>query len=163
MSYSHDYKTCLAKKQGQSPRTDKGGVGIFSTTGQVIAKLVEDKHGQKFVQKSIKVSIHALRTPPGLGMDTDALHQAKKLGATYILVIDKESGTRWWTWLDTMLDKGFSLNRGFGNQIGLPWAFWNDAKQVPPGTETPPISEIVVRPKPKQFDLFDGGATNAAA
>lgn len=153
MTYIDDYKRNLARKQGSSPQADYP-IGLFSTSGQCIATLSTDESGRKFVQKSIKASKHALRTPPGLGMDTHALNTAKAEGAEYIVVHDKETGNRFWTWIDTMFSVGFAFNRGFGEQIGLPWVHWLNTRDIPAGSHVETIQVVVKKNEPEQLDLF---------
>lgn len=162
MNVQTHYRKNLAQTQGRYAH-EAISKSLFSTTGKRIASLAHDEHGRIYVHKTIKASIHALRTPPGLGMDSYALNQAKEQGAEYVLVLDNETGTKYWTPLETMFSKGFAFNRGFGHQIGLPWAFWHNAKEMPPGTAPKPLLEIVETPKPKQFDLFDQGGKPYAA
>lgn len=87
-------------------------------------------------------------------MDVQALNVAREHGAQYIVVHDKETGTRYWTWLETMLQLGFRFNRGYGDQIGLPWVHWFKTKEIPAGSQVGQVTVVLKKNEPEQLELF---------
>lgn len=70
--------------------------------------------------KTIKGSKHILRRPPALAFDVQSLEEAEQAGARKVEVLDTETKNRYVAQLAHVWEKGFRLNRGFGEQIALP-------------------------------------------
>jgi hypothetical protein len=74
--------------------------------------------------KSVRASVHFLRTPRAICFDVASLHDAERLGARYVEVTDTESGRVYRAALGTVWAKGRPINRGFGEQWSLVLAEW---------------------------------------
>lgn len=74
--------------------------------------------------KRVKASQHFLYRPPAIAFDVSSLKQAEKAGARSVTVIDSESDKVYRALMSTIWDRGFRLNRGFGDQIALVLADW---------------------------------------
>ena len=84
------------------------------------------------LNKTLDYSKHFLRTPPAIAFDELALSKAKEMGATKIKVKDKRTGLEYHTSIVNLENRGFTFNRGFGDQIGLSLSEWskNEESQV---------------------------------
>ena len=84
------------------------------------------------LNKTLDSSKHFLRTPPAIAFDELALSKAKEMGATKIKVKDKRTGLEYHTSIVNLENRGFTFNRGFGDQIGLSLSEWskNEESQV---------------------------------
>ena len=95
-------------------------------------KVVGHVSGDIF-SKKVKGSKHFLRKPPAIAFDRNSLEQAERLGASKIIIHDTESRISYSGALQTVLKRGFKVNRGHGDQIALPLADWYKYEQVFPG------------------------------
>ena len=86
----------------------------------------------KTLVKEIDSSKHLLRTPPAIAFDELALSEAEELGASRIKVKDKLTGITYYSTIEAVRSRGFTFNRGFGNQVGLSLTEWskNEESQV---------------------------------
>lgn len=105
--------------------------------------------------RKVDGSRHFLRKPPAITNDMAALAEAERLGADRVRIVDSETGIEYTCIIPIIHEYGFTLNRGWGEQIALPFAYW--IKTTPDGTVTPP--RLPNQPKPKseivQGALFD--------
>jgi hypothetical protein len=92
---------------------------VHREDGRKIGKVV----GNTFT-KSVKGSIHFLRTPPCIAFDIFSLKEAVKLGATKVQVTDLETGCVYTASIKHILNKGMRINRGHGEQIALSMNGW---------------------------------------
>ena len=94
-------------------------------------KVVGKIEGETFT-KELDSSKDFLRTPRAIAFDELALSKAKEMGASKIKVKDKRTGLEYHTSIVNLSNRGFSFNRGFGNQIGLALSEWskNEESQV---------------------------------
>lgn len=90
---------------------------IYSTTGRTIGYV----KGNAFY-KTVAASRHFLRTPPAIAFDTCSLEAAQRAGASKVIVTDRETGICYRAQISYILEAGFSVNRGFGEQWALPLA-----------------------------------------
>jgi hypothetical protein len=74
--------------------------------------------------KRVSASRHFLHTPQAICLDVASLAQAELLGATAVEVTDKESGCVYRASTKQIHDHGFTLDRGYGEQIGLVLNRW---------------------------------------
>jgi hypothetical protein len=84
-------------------------------------------------RKRIRFSVHALRVPPALALDTQSLEDAERAGAVRVEVLDTESGHAYRAAISTIRARGFRVSRGFGEQIGLALSEWradDEAEQL---------------------------------
>ena len=95
--------------------------GILLSTNYTIhvgGRIVGRVEGTVFVKK-LKASRHFLHIPPAIAFDIKSLHQAEQAGARWVKVIDLESGKTYQAPISLIFSKGFPVNRGFGDQLGL--------------------------------------------
>ena len=100
-------------------------------------------------------SKHFLRKPPAITNDVDALAEAERLGADRVRIVDSETGNEYLCALAIIRDYGFTIDRGYGRQLALPFAYW--VKVAPDGTVTAPTlpkAVATVEPEPEQPALF---------
>ena len=95
-------------------------VSICRADGRIIGAV----RGDTF-EKRVAASKHFVRKPPAIAFDIQTLMDARAAGAVFIHVTDVESGRDYYSTVHTVLHDGFSLNRGFGNQVALPIGRWN--------------------------------------
>jgi len=100
-------------------RRSQEKIPIYAESGKVVGEV---KNG--IFSKKVKASKHFLRKPPAICFDVVSLEQAKKAGATHIEIEDTETGKVYRAPLKLIWRKGFLLNRGFGEQIGLALNYW---------------------------------------
>ena len=68
------------------------------------------------LSREIDSSKHLLRTPPAIAFDELALSEAEEQGASKIKVKDKLTGITYYSTIEAVRSRGFTFNRGFGNQ-----------------------------------------------
>ena len=105
--------------------------------------------------KTVKGSEHRLQVPPGWAVDVADFKTALSRGARLLCIRDLEAGRAYWARLDTIAAHGFVLQRGFGEQLGLPLAHWMPDRD---GTEAHTVTEPASTPTeaPLQLGLFGG-------
>lgn len=106
---------------------------LFAANGRIVATV---KKG--VLCKQVDGSKHFLRAPRGIAFDLAILQQAQDLGAGRVWVRDRETGVTYTTTLDAFARLGVKVDRGFGLQVCLPFAYWQ--------TQTPGA--------PQQLGLF---------
>lgn len=86
------------------------------------------------LHKRVKASIHMLRKPQGWAVDLAILEAAKRDGAQTVEVFDLETKTVYQASIEAFDLHGVRFNRGFGEQVVLPLAYWRmerrDARQL---------------------------------
>lgn len=105
--------------------------------------------------RKVQGSKHFLRKPPAITNDLEALAEAERLGADRVRIVDSESGIEYLCAILVIRDYGFPIDRGYGKQIGLTFAYW--VKVAPDGTVTAPtLPKAVAKaaPEPEQPALF---------
>lgn len=93
---------------------------LFGANGKVCAWVTHDGA----LCKALDGSKHFLRQPAGIAFDRAILQQAQDLGAVRVWVKDRETGATYRATMETFLQHGMRLNRGFGDQLCLPFSFW---------------------------------------
>ena len=93
---------------------------LHGANGRVVAWLKGD-----CLCKEIDGSKHILHKPHGIAFDRDILDRAKAAGAVRVWVRDRESGDVYRAELAAFWRSGVELNRGYGEQVALPMAFWH--------------------------------------
>ena len=93
---------------------------IFIKSGRAVGTVKGDVFYKKMSSKK-----HFLRKPPAISFDEGSLKKAFGYGAKKIVIHDKDTGKNYLANFETVYEKGFEVNRGFGRQIALPLAFWN--------------------------------------
>lgn len=74
--------------------------------------------------KVVSGSKHFLQKPPGIAFDVSSLKAAQAAGAVHVEVYDRETRTTYRASIAHVLENGFSFNRGWGEQIALPFEGW---------------------------------------
>jgi hypothetical protein len=78
----------------------------------------------KTFTKQVTGSRHQLRRPPAWAIDAQAYDEEIKPYANEIVILDKESGIRYHTPVETFDQLKRQLNRGFGKQYFLTLNHW---------------------------------------
>lgn len=86
-------------------------------------RIVGEVLGNTFV-KHLHSKTHFLRKPRAICFDLRSLEQAQKFGATEVKIYDMDSRSIYLAPIERIYRKGFYLNRGYGEQIGLTLNFW---------------------------------------
>ncbi len=107
--------------------------------------------------KRVRASVHMLRRPEGWAVDVADLAAAERHGVRVVRIYDEEAEANYWAALSTMRAYGKPLNRGFGEQLGLPLAWWRPIR-----AEAEALAEELARPEaepqPVQLGLALGVA-----
>jgi hypothetical protein len=88
---------------------------------QKLDKVYSVKDGVLF--KSVRESIHFLRKPPAICIDL-RIFQRNQARIKYIQVYEKEKGIYYTARIIDFVEKGFIINRGYGDQIALLIQYW---------------------------------------
>jgi hypothetical protein len=127
-------KLPAAGTAGQN-RATHGTVGhiYFNASGELVARL-----SGKTLRKRARGSIHMLRQPLAWAFDVSILEAARQDGAQVVEVVDTESRKIYQAPLVAFFLHGTHIDRGFGQQLALPLAFWR-----------------IEMPGARQLDLFE--------
>jgi hypothetical protein len=87
--------------------------------------------GKVFIKHAI-ASRHFLRVPPAIAFDVSAINRAREAGAMTVMVLDKESGKRYYSLITTIQEKGVELDRGCGRQVALAMRYWSNSPPAQP-------------------------------
>jgi len=93
---------------------------IFIRRGKAVGTVKGD-----VFYKKISGSKHFLKKPPAISFDEQSLKKAYSYGAKKIVIHDKDTSKNYIAKFETVYEKGFKVDRGFGKQIALPMSFWN--------------------------------------
>jgi hypothetical protein len=105
----------------------------FNTADKPVASLCGHT-----LRKRVRGSLHQLRQPPAWCVDAAILEAARQDGAELVEVTDVESGKIYHTPIIAFFLHGIRIDRGFGQQLALPLAFWR-----------------IEMPGARQLDLFE--------
>ena len=86
--------------------------------------------GELALAKKVCGSKHFLRTPPAIALDRDVLKWAERKGASTVCIFDRETEKLYHASLATIWEKGFRVNRGFGEQQALPLYLWDTGSNL---------------------------------
>jgi hypothetical protein len=114
-------------------------IPIRNQAGAVVGT-VRLLNGQLTFVKLVNPPEHQLRHPPAWANDRVVLDRVRDAGAGLVCHEDRGTRRRWWATLAVFSEHGFPVERGYGDQVGLPLKFW---RVEDPGA-------------PKQLDLFAG-------
>ncbi|OFY38261.1 MAG: hypothetical protein A2Z69_02350 [Bacteroidetes bacterium RBG_13_44_24] len=84
--------------------------------------------GDKFY-KVVDGREHFLHNPPAIAFDIGSLEDARDYGASYVHIFDTARRRSHYALISTILEKGFRINRGSGEQIALLMTYWE--KEAP--------------------------------
>jgi hypothetical protein len=87
---------------------------IRRADGQVVGKVERG-----VFSKHVSGRQHQLRRPPAWCCDLSILDQAEAAGAEWIEICDGDTGRTWRARTATWRARGFCVNRGHGQQVGL--------------------------------------------
>jgi len=87
-------------------------------------KIVGEIRGEVF-RKVISARKHFLHVPEAIANDLDVLATARERGARVCEILDRDTGHTYRASIARIWKKGFPVNRGFGEQIALALAEWN--------------------------------------
>jgi hypothetical protein len=106
-------------------------------------------------QKAVRRSVHQLRAPRAWAVDVVDLDAAERLGVRYVQLRDLEQMREYWAGVKTIRARGWTFDRGFGEQMALAAEHWRPtrAKAVELARE---LAES--EPPALQADLWKGGA-----
>lgn len=91
----------------------------FNQAGRPVATLAGH-----ILKKRVRASVHMLRRPPAWAIDEGILTAAKADGALMVEIADTEAKRIYTAHVSAFDTHGFSFDRGFGRQIGLPLQYW---------------------------------------
>ena len=118
-----------------------------------VAGVVMLPDGTIELHKTIAASVHLVTSPRGIAFDADLFARACGLGATVVIVRDRETGDTYTTDVATFERYSFVQDRQHGAQRFLKLQFWSINGQAP--AYSPPADPA---PADLQPDLFGGGA-----
>ncbi|MGI6367899.1 MAG: hypothetical protein ACOX2L_05990 [Anaerolineae bacterium] len=95
-----------------------------STAGQARPQPLHGSIVRGIWTKPVHGSVHMLHTPPAWALDVDDVQAAERGGATMIHIHDLETRHHYWATIETLRRRGFPLNRGYGDQLGLLLQYW---------------------------------------
>ena len=75
-------------------------------------------------KKRVRGSAHFLRTPLAIALDVETLGQAEDYGADSVEILDLETGRLFRASVATIRERGFRVDRRFGEQVALPLDRW---------------------------------------
>lgn len=165
------YRDNESLQQNGKTRKRKMSGTIIKAGGRIIGKVIEGEF-----RKTIR-SNWILRTPPAIANDIQSLHDAERAGAVYCVFTNSDTGITYRASISKIWDRGFPVNRGFGEQIALSLPLWlqeRDPNHSPTQTDAPEYSEAsttgvkplhyeskatvgVVFNGVRQLSLFEGG------
>ena len=94
-----------------------------STIIRVNHKIVGHVVGNRFVKRA-KGSCHQLHSPRAWAIDCQSLAEAESLGAEAVEIEDTETGAIYTASIERIRNKGFVIDRGFGQQVCLCLQSW---------------------------------------
>ena len=113
-------------------------------------------HGQlvrDFWLREVDGERHQLRRPAAWAMDTTDLDAAEQAGARFVRILDRLSGRSFWASIGTIRARGFPVNRGHGEQLGLELSHWAATRELAEASEDCPLERD---PGPRQLCLLGG-------
>lgn len=81
-------------------------------------------------RKDIIESKHLLRKPEAIAYDKSVIRGLKANGVTRLLVVAKDTHRFFEATIETLEEHGLTVNRGYGDQIALPLAYWKIRKEI---------------------------------
>jgi len=123
----HDDSTAFRHRQDRRP--------LYSPEGKVCAVIVGG-----VLKKAVEGSKHFLRQPPAIALDLGAVQAAEADGVSLVVVIDRETSAVYQTTITELHERGFCLNRGFGEQIAMRLDRWQRKDADAPIDQRQPVS-----------------------
>ena len=92
---------------------------LRGANGRVVARI-----DGECLKKQIAGSRHFLHKPAGIAFDAAILEAAERAGARVVWVRDRETGDTYTAQLADFAQHAVKVDRGYGLQYCLPFAFW---------------------------------------
>lgn len=92
-------------------------------------RMVGVVRGSYFV-KNVHGSKHFMRIPPAIAFDLSSIKNAEDNGAIVAMIVDKETGREYFSYIKYIYEKGFKFNRGYGEQIALAMEYWTSREEL---------------------------------
>ncbi len=92
--------------------------------------IVAEVRGDCLIKRAWSSS-HMLRNPRGWAFDISVLDDAYFFGATWVLIIDEETGIAYSAELGAFWEQGIFIDRGYGEQLCLPLDQWATQRKPP--------------------------------
>jgi len=92
---------------------------MYTSDGRVVGQIAD---GVYYTRR--RKSIHQLRRPPSWAIDRSILLELSGAGVERVELHDTESGQHYTAQLSDFWRHGIRVNRGFGEQVALPLAWW---------------------------------------
>ena len=91
-----------------------------------VAGWVLEVGGKLILRKECSAGRHQLRQPRAWAVDSGVLAEAKRLGATEVVICELDEGCDWTAPIAFFEQHGFPVRRGFGfgDQAGLALSWW---------------------------------------
>lgn len=100
------------------------GQPAFNEQGKVVGIFTDG-----YLKKNVRKSKHMLQKPPAWCWDEITINQAEELGIEKTEIHEIEEDKTYIASIRDFREKGFSVRRGFGNQLGLTLAHWKIKNQ----------------------------------
>ncbi len=104
-------------------------MGKYTTTPVRVGRKIVGHVSRGVFYKAVSASIHFLRSPRAICLDVESLNDAEQAGAKLVEIIDRESGKSYRAPIARIREKGFKLNRGYGQQLALCVDEWSCDKE----------------------------------
>ncbi|MCX6059706.1 MAG: hypothetical protein NTW69_16340 [Chloroflexi bacterium] len=121
----------MYKHHNTSHNKKQNGIPMYSGQDKHIGDVIGNEWRKDLFNRWM------LTTPPAIANDVQALHDAVRAGAEYLVATNKDNGIIYRAAIAKILDKGFPVNRGYGNQIALALSDWLQTRD-PNLTQTEP-------------------------
>jgi len=95
--------------------------------------------------KSVRASVHMLRTPKGWALDVADLELAEQRGARLVHLHDREVPCDYWASIETLRAHGWLFDRGCGRQLGLSLAWWRPSREQAEELAEPEPESLVIQ------------------
>jgi len=112
--------------RGRKPSRARAGIPcrVKTPTGErTIGCVVDGPHGPELV-KHVRESKHLFRSADAWGLDAKRAEDLRQSGVLSVRVHDLETGVSYHVSLDYLLEHGFRLDFGHGEQVFLPRRLW---------------------------------------
>lgn len=94
-------------------------IRFYNRSGIAIGELDGD-----CLVKTVRSSAHMLRNPRGWTWDVAVLDDAREAGATWTRIHDEDTGRVYTASLEAFEEYGKKIDRGYGEQVCLPFKYW---------------------------------------
>lgn len=105
----------------ENAKQSRESVPLYVAGRAVPVAFVDPERG--VLRKGIRAA-HYLRKRPAIAFDEAVLVDAAAMGATRIVVTDRDDGTTFYTDMTTFRRRGYHVDRGFGDQWALELGWW---------------------------------------